>query len=93
MDKNTVMTIIRFCIVITLLALVLFFWLDTSDAGFAAVCMTMASCFLSFSFGVMRLVHDEQSGLDKKRALMALGIYAAVCGIAVLIKLVLPRCA
>ncbi len=90
MDKNTVLTIIRYCIVITLLALVLFFWLDPSDAGFAAVCMTLAFCFLSFSFGVIRLIRDEQSGLDKKRALAALGIYAAVCGIAVLIKLFLP---
>jgi len=78
MHKSTVMTIIRYCIVILLLALFLFFWVDVSDPGFIAVCITLAACYVCFVFGVVCLLRSEESSLSKKRAAIILGIFAAV---------------
>lgn len=91
MNRSTVMTIIRYSIVIMLIALCLFFWLDVSDPGFAAVCITMAVCFLIFSYGLLRLILDEENSLDKKRAAIILAVYVAVCAAAVLAKWIMAK--
>lgn len=86
MNKSTVMTIIRYCIVILLLALFLFFWVDAADPGFVAVCITMVFCYLCFVFGVICLLRDEDSGLSKKRAVIILGVFTAVMLAAAAVK-------
>lgn len=78
MNKSTVMTIIRYCIVILLLALFLFFWVDASDPGFVAVCITLAVCYVCFVFGVVCLLRSEESSLSKKRAAIILSVFTAV---------------
>ncbi len=89
MSRSTVMTILRYSVVIMLLALCMFFWVDVHEPGFVAVCMTMAFCFLVFCSGILRLIADADDPLDKKRAYIALGIYCAVCALAVVLRMVL----
>lgn len=88
MNRNTIMAIIRYSIVIMLIALAMFFWLDISAPGFVAVSITMVFCILVFSFGLIRLILDEENGLDKKKAAIVFVVYVAVCAVAVAVKLI-----
>lgn len=89
MNKSTVMTIIRYCIVILLLALFLFFWVDAADPGFIAVCITLVFCYVCFVFGVVCLLRNEESSLSKKRAGIILGVFTAVLLAAAAVKCLL----
>lgn len=89
MNKSTVMTIIRYSIVILLLALFLLFWIDAADPGFVAVCITLVFCYGCFVFGVIRLLRDEESSLSKKRAGIILGVFTAVLLAAAALKYLL----
>lgn len=86
MNKSTVMTIIRYSIVILLLALFMFFWVDVSDPGFIAVCITLVFCYVCFVFGVIWLLRDEESSLSGKRAGTILGVFTAVILAAAAVK-------
>ena len=88
MNRSTILTIIRYSIVIMLIALMMFFWLDFSDPGFVAICITMVFCFLIFLFGLVRLILDEENSLDKKKAAIVLAVYVAVCVAAVAAKVI-----
>lgn len=85
MNRSTMMTILRFSIVIMLMALAMFFWLDIRDPGFVAICITMAFCFLIFSCGMLRLILDG----EKKKAILFLAGYAAICVISIAVKFIL----
>lgn len=89
MDKNTVLTILRYDLVLALLALVLFFWEDTAAPAFVAVCITMAVCFLVFAFGMRLLTRGADDALPKRRAALALGAYALVHALAIGLKCIL----
>ncbi len=86
MSRSTVMTLIRYSIVIELLALFLFFWLEPWESGFVPVCITMMFCGGCFAFGLLRLIRDEENPLEKKRAAVVLAVYAGVCLLAVLAR-------
>lgn len=89
MNRSTVMTILRFSIVIMLLSLVMFFWLDIRDPGFVAICITMVFCSLIFLFGMIRLVLDEEHSVEKKKAILFIAVYAAICVAAIVVKFIL----
>lgn len=80
------MILIRYSIVIMLLALAMFFWLDVWEPGFVPVCITMAFCFICFSFGLLRLIRDGEKPVSKKRAWILFTVYVVVCFLAVLVK-------
>ena len=88
MNRSTVMTILRFSIVIMLMALAMFFWLDVRDPGFVAICITMVFCSLIFLFGIIRLILDEENSLDKKKAVIMLSVYVAACAAAIAVKFI-----
>lgn len=88
MNRSTMMTILRFSIVIMLMALAMFFWLDIHDPGFVAICITMVFCSLIFFFGMIRLILDEEQGVEKKKAMIFLAVYVAVCVAAIAVKFI-----
>ena len=51
----------------------------------------MAVCFLIFSYGLLRLILDEENSLDKKRAAIILAVYVAMCAAAVLAKWIMAK--
>lgn len=87
MNRNTVLIILRFSIVIALLALVLFFIVDVNAPEFIALCLTLLSCTLVYFFGICRLSRDEFRPLGKKGTAMAIGIYLAVLLVCVAVRL------
>lgn len=89
MNRSTMMTILRFSIVIMLMALAMFFWLDIRDPGFVAICITIAFCFLIFSCGMLRLILDGEQEGEKKKAILFLAGYAAICITSIAVKLIL----
>ncbi len=88
MNRSTMMTILRFSIVIMLMALAMFFWLDIRDPGFVAICITMVFYSLIFFFGMIRLILDEEQSVEKKKAMIFLVVYVAVCVAAIAVKFI-----
>ncbi len=86
MSKSTVMALIRYSIVIMLLAVFLFFWLDVWEPGFVPVCMTMVVCAGCFVGCVLRLMFDGENPISKKRGGLVLAGYFGVCLVLVAVK-------
>lgn len=92
MNRNTALTILRFSIVLMILALVMFFVLDVSEPSFVPVCITMAVCYITFGFGMLCLTLDRSSGeTGAKKTVAVFLVYTAVCAAAVLCKFALRR--
>ena len=89
MNRNTVLIVLRFSIVIALLASVLFFIVDVNAPEFIALCLTMLFCTLIYFYGIYRLCRDEYRPMKKKSAFLAIIIYFAVLLVCIAIKLLI----
>lgn len=89
MNRNTVLIVLRFSIVIALLASVLFFIVDVNASEFIALCLTMLFCTLIYFFGIYRLCRDESRPMKKKSALLATIGYLTVLVVCVTIRLLM----
>lgn len=89
MNRNTILIILRFSIVIALLAVVLFFIVDANAPEFIALCLTLLFCTAIYIFGVCRLYRDEFRPIGKKSALSAICIYIAILLVCIGIRILM----
>lgn len=89
MNRRTVMIILRFAIVIFLIAAVLFFVTDIAAPTFVALVLTIGVCFLVFLFAVVSLRRDEFQPISRKQFWVTLAVGFAVMAVLVIGKVLL----
>ncbi len=86
---DTVLIILRFSIVILIIALALFFITDVTSPSFIALSLTIVFCTLVYAFGIFRLARDEERPLTKRHSVIALSVYGGVLLISIIVKVMI----
>ena len=87
MNRKTNLIIMKFAVVLMLLAMFLFFATDVQAAEFIAVCITMTFCTLVFFGGLTALCLDKLQPASLKTALLSAGIWLGVIVLCLILKL------
>lgn len=87
MNKNTTLTILKFSIVIMLLSIFLFYFVDIAEPQFIAVCITMFFCSLVYVLAINKLRKDEINPIDNRKALIAIIVYLIIILFVILIRI------
>ena len=89
MNRNTTNIILRFAIVMMLLATVLFFIVDAASPAFIAICLTMFFCTLVVVFGTVQMHYYEENQLSKRALIIALCVWLGVVAVCVVVKVII----